>query len=102
MKEERKNCWEYMKCGRELGGKNVEEMGCCPASTENIDDGLNNGKNSGRFCWTIAGTYCKGKIQGIYAQKLKDCMQCPFYKKVEEEEGRYLKLTPFNNIPKKI
>ena len=86
MKEEMKNCWEYMKCGREPGGKKVEEM-----------DGVNNGRSSGRFCWTVAGTYCKGKIQGIFAQKLKDCIQCPFYKKVEEEEGRYLKLTPSKN-----
>ncbi len=30
-------------------------------------------------CWEIAGTFCKGKVQGIFAKKLKNCCKCPVY-----------------------
>lgn len=30
----RTNCWEYFKCGREPGGSKVDELGVCPAATE--------------------------------------------------------------------
>ena len=29
--EKRINCWEYMKCERQPGGRNVEDHGECPA-----------------------------------------------------------------------
>jgi hypothetical protein len=94
MKEKKRNCWEYRKCGREPGGKNVAEKCVCPAAIEKRYNGVNNGKKGGRFCWVVAGTYCKGKVQGAYAQKLEDCIRCPFYKEVERQEGRYLRLSP--------
>ncbi|MGD0283853.1 MAG: two-CW domain-containing protein, partial [Dissulfurispiraceae bacterium] len=25
------NCWEFKKCGREMGGVNIEQLGVCPA-----------------------------------------------------------------------
>jgi len=28
------NCWEFMKCGREVGGKNVKELGICQVVLE--------------------------------------------------------------------
>lgn len=28
------NCWEFMRCGREVGGKNTEKLGVCPVSPE--------------------------------------------------------------------
>lgn len=31
-------------------------------------------------CWQISGTYCGGKIQGQFAQKYQNCMQCDVYK----------------------
>jgi diguanylate cyclase (GGDEF)-like protein len=31
-------------------------------------------------CWQIAGTYCGGKIQGQFAEKYQNCMQCDVYK----------------------
>jgi len=34
----------------------------------------------------MAGTLCKGEIQGTFAQKYKNCEICDFYKKVKEEE----------------
>jgi len=81
------NCWEVMKCGREPGGKNVAELGICPAPTETRADGTNNGKNGGRACWAIAGTFCRGIVQGTFAKKLGDCQKCKFYKLVLKEES---------------
>jgi len=83
-----KNCWEYKLCGRQPGGPKANEYGPCPAATEVRADGLNQGKNAGRCCWAIAGTLCKGDIQGIFAQKMGNCMQCDFYNLVGQEQGR--------------
>ncbi|MFA5848753.1 MAG: hypothetical protein WC833_02630 [Bacteroidales bacterium] len=82
------NCWEYFECGREPGGVNIEELGVCPATNSDDFKGVNNGKCGGRFCWVVAGTFCKGEVQGTHAKKLKDCIDCPFLKYVNEEEGR--------------
>ena len=30
-------------------------------------------------CWEIAGTFCKGEVQGVFAKKLKDCQKCEVY-----------------------
>ncbi|MDP2927961.1 MAG: hypothetical protein Q8N80_04110 [Candidatus Omnitrophota bacterium] len=81
------NCWEYKKCGRETGGVKVLELGVCPASTEEKANTLNCGKNGVRVCWYIAGTFCRGVIQGTYALKLNNCLECDFYKLVTKEEG---------------
>ena len=37
----------------------------------------------GQVCWAVAGTLCAGKIQGTFAQKINDCRNCIFYKKVK-------------------
>ena len=79
------NCWEFKKCGREPGGSNVTEMGICPAATEQRLDGIHNGRNAGRVCWIVAGTYCKGRIQGSFAQKHRNCRRCDFYALVNRE-----------------
>ena len=81
-----KNCWEVMKCGREPNGKN-EELGICPAAKSNEFNGINKGQYGGRFCWNIAGSFCKGVIQGTLAQKMKNCLECPFLNIVREEES---------------
>jgi hypothetical protein len=81
------NCWEFKKCGREPGGAKVGELGECPAAKEKLVDGLNDGKNGGRSCWAIAGTLCGGKVQGSFAAKLSNCLQCEFYQLVGTEEG---------------
>jgi hypothetical protein len=88
-----KNCWEFMKCGREPGGKNTGELGICPASTCVDYDGVNRGTKSGRFCWAVAGTYCKGKVSGTYAEKLADCLKCKFLRQIYNDEGENFKLT---------
>ncbi len=81
------NCWEVKKCGRQPGGPKAVELGVCPASVEMKLDGSNMGKMGGRACWAIAGTLCGGKIQGTYAMKLANCMECEFFKAVRQEEG---------------
>ncbi|MBI5204670.1 MAG: hypothetical protein HZA11_07120 [Nitrospirae bacterium] len=83
----KKNCWEVKKCGREPGGVNVKELGVCPAATEDRLDGVHEGKNAGRACWVVAGTFCKGEVQGFFARKYKDCEKCDFYQMVRKEEG---------------
>lgn len=60
---EKLQCWQFLKCGMDDCTKKQ-----CPAYP-----------NYGRVCWAIAGTYCSGKIEGAYAQKIKDCKKCPFY-----------------------
>ena len=89
----KKNCWEFKKCGRELGGEKAAEIGVCPASTNTKLDGVHDGKNAGRSCWVIAGTMCNGEVQGIFAQKYNDCRTCDFYQKVKEEEGKDFLIT---------
>jgi class 3 adenylate cyclase len=79
------NCWEFKKCGREPGGAKVTELGICSATTEQRLDGINGGRNAGRACWIVAGTYCKGQIQGSFAQKQQDCRRCDFYALVKAE-----------------
>jgi len=81
------NCWEYMKCGREPGGYNVHHLGVCPAALDSEADGLNGGKNGGRICWAITGTFCGGVVQGSFAEKELTCMNCDFFKLVQREEG---------------
>jgi hypothetical protein len=82
------NCWEFKKCGRQPGGAKASELGICAAATVTQANGLNGGKNGGRVCWAIAGTLCGGQIQGSYATKLTNCMQCDFHKLAIQEEGK--------------
>lgn len=82
------NCWEAKKCGREPGGTNVAEFGVCPASTEKRLDGVHGGVNAGRSCWVVAGTFCKGKVQGTFAQKSGGCSHCDFFQAVKEQQQK--------------
>ena len=63
------NCWEFKNCGRQLDGNKAKELGVCPAFP-----------NHGKHCAWIAGTLCGGKVQGTFAMKVANCMQCDFYK----------------------
>jgi hypothetical protein len=82
----KQNCWEFKRCGREPGGAKVKEFGICPATQEEKLDQVHGGTNAGRSCWILAGTLCRGEVQGTFAQKYKNCETCDFYKKVKEEE----------------
>jgi hypothetical protein len=85
------NCWEFKKCGREPEGRNVAELGVCPASIELNLDGAHDGKNAGRACWVVTKTFCEGQVQGPFGQKYSVCVKCDFYKKVKaEEDNRFI------------
>lgn len=83
---EKKNCWEFKKCGRQPGGPKAAELGICPATVHQPLNGSHHGKNAGRSCWVVAGSLCGGKIQGTYAQKLNNCWRCEFMNLVKKEE----------------
>lgn len=82
----KQNCWEVKKCGREPGGSHVHEFGVCPVVVEAKLDGAHGGRNAGRACWVVAGTLCKGQVQGTFAKKFESCEKCDFYVQVREEE----------------
>jgi hypothetical protein len=59
----RKNCWEILECGKEQS---------CPAYPDH-----------GRDCFAVAGTMCRGAMQGAYDEKISMCRQeCGFFKGV--------------------
>ena len=82
------NCWQFKKCGRQPDGEKVDELGVCTAAIEDAAEGINSGIKGGRACWALAGTLCGGKVQGTFASKLANCLQCEFYKLVLSEEGK--------------
>jgi len=73
----KKNCWEVKKC------QNPES---CPAFTEHRLDGTHGGKNAGRCCWVVAGTFGSFEPPGQYAKKNISCDKCDFYQAVKMEE----------------
>ena len=81
-----KNCWEVIKCGRGPYDRK-EDVEMCPAAQSNDLNGVNSGDFGGRFCWVFAGTFCEEVKQGSIAKKLNNCLDCAFYKLVNEEEG---------------
>ncbi len=81
-----KNCWDLAKCGREVGGENIDALGVCPAATFTEADGFCGGTNGGRACAFIAGTYCSGVIQGTHEDKLKDCVRCEVFRQLRKEQ----------------
>ncbi len=80
------NCWEFMQCGRQPGGDKVHELGICPVTVNTDLDGAHGGIGAGRACWVVVGSLCGGKVQGTYAEKLKDCWKCQFIALVQKEE----------------
>lgn len=66
-------CWEFMRCGRQGNGAKVAELGVCPAYE----------RGAGQACWLVAGTFCKGTVQGTHAEKLKNCLRCKFYQQFD-------------------
>ncbi|OIP63656.1 MAG: hypothetical protein CO150_04305 [Nitrospirae bacterium CG_4_9_14_3_um_filter_53_35] len=58
-------CWEQLDC------KQVQ----CPSYG-----------NKAEKCWAVAGTFCRGKVQGVFAQKIGDCRKCIIFKKNAGDE----------------
>ena len=92
--EQKANCWEFKKCGRETGGIKSKELGVCPAAEAASANGVNGGTNGGRACWALSGTLCGGKVQGTFAQKVASCQSCEFYRMVRQQEESGFALFP--------
>lgn len=81
----RLNCWEFKKCGREPEGKNVSLYGVCPVSIASSVDGIHDGKNGGRCCWTFAPENFKHEDPVLTClEKALKCSKCDFYKLVKD------------------
>jgi len=89
----KRNCWEVKQCGREPGGTHEKDLGICPVTLEVRLNGANGGKNAGRSCWVVAGSLCKGEVQGTFALKYKNCKVCDFYNQVKQEEAFQFELS---------
>ena len=85
--ERRMNCWEFMKCGREISGKMAEKLGVCAAAVYPHADGINRGVNGGRICWALVGTYSCNVGKSSLTRKGVLCYDCEFHKMVLAEEG---------------
>jgi rhodanese-related sulfurtransferase len=96
-KQQTLNCWEFKKCGREPGGENVPEYGVCPASVYREADGFLGGKNAGRACTFVTGTFCDERFQGSYVEKEKNCAGCDFYRALKDEFGEQMSVLSFDS-----
>lgn len=85
---EKLNCWEFLKCGCEPNGKNIDTIGLCPVTIHVKYNGINNGKNAGRMCWAVTGTLCKEIVACKISDTLEQCINCDFLKYVHEQEDR--------------
>lgn len=54
------------------------------------------GKNGGRACMYIAGTFCAEVILGTHREEWKNCEKCNFYNLVRREEGAELSVLAFD------
>ncbi|MCI5141605.1 MAG: hypothetical protein D3909_07730 [Candidatus Electrothrix sp. ATG1] len=76
------NCWEFKKCGRETGGRNLSVFGICSVPVEFGFDGVNDGKNGGRSCWIIRESACEQVMRQCCVQEIRECRQCEFFTSV--------------------
>lgn len=83
----RTNCWEMLGCGREPGGAEARLKGTCPAAMDASADGVNSGRNGGRVCWAISGTFCGIENENSASRKFISCLSCDFFYQVLQEEG---------------
>jgi len=92
------NCWEYKKCGREVGGKNIKDLGVCPAATFVLADNFCGGENGGRACAYVTGTFCAGSVNGTFQDKAKNCVKCDFYKSLKMEHPYEANVLQFHKL----
>ncbi len=52
-------------------------------------------------CWAVAGTFCRGSVQGAFAQKIGDCRQCVVYRESCGDEIQEL-VEVFNQMVKDL
>ena len=86
MSDKKLNCWEFKKCGREPGGRNLALFGPCSVPAATGFNNINNGKNGGRSCWIIRESACEKIMRRCCVQEIRECRQCNFYRFVNEPE----------------
>ena len=87
MRNDKVNCWEFKKCGREPDGVNTSELGVCPVSTYEKMNGVHNGVNGGRCCWVFYGACsCEAGNPKTFGEHLSICRNCDFYLILSEYE----------------
>ena len=97
------NCWDFNKCGREPEGEKTGELGICPAAVFDGSDGFCGGKNGGRACMYIAGTFCLETISKTHAETWwKDCGNCDFFKILMQEHGPEASASSFKKYVNKL
>jgi diguanylate cyclase (GGDEF)-like protein len=69
-------CWEV---------KNCTQVGCPSYKSENLR------------CWQVSGTFCGGKVQGVFANKYGDCRECEVYKNAFKDKINLIGES-FNNM----
>jgi diguanylate cyclase (GGDEF)-like protein len=69
-------CWEV---------KNCTHVGCPSHKSENLR------------CWQVSGTFCGGKVQGIFASKYGDCRKCEVYQNAFKDRIKLIGES-FNNM----
>ena len=94
------NCWNWKNCGRYPGGSKADELGVCPATTDQNANGFLGGIGGGRACIYLAGTLCGGKKQGDYENKKKNCLKCDYYQALKQEFAGSMSSIKFNSYCK--
>ncbi|MCI4625801.1 MAG: hypothetical protein L3V56_07545 [Candidatus Magnetoovum sp. WYHC-5] len=89
------NCWEFSDCGRQPGGKNATRRGICPASTLQEANGFLGGKNGGRACAFIIGSFCAATIKGTKKDMTKNCLECDFFLLLKGYYGYKMSIASF-------
>ncbi|MBF0341335.1 MAG: hypothetical protein HQL95_10300 [Magnetococcales bacterium] len=86
------NCWDFFQCTRSRHGARVDGT-LCPVSLMTAYGGCNGGKDAGRSCWMVEGTYCTeskcgpADDRGGFVYKKDHCNTCAFKALVKKEEG---------------
>ncbi len=79
------NCWQFMQCGKELGGLKAAD-GVCPVAAKASEDDQGNGGLGGRLCWILAETL-QYTVRCSEHHHPSSCFSCEFRYKVMTEEG---------------
>jgi len=58
-------------------------------------NGFLGGKNGGRACCYVTGTFCSNTVQGTHREKEKECGACDFYALLKREHGVEMSIQTF-------
>ena len=79
-------CREFKNCGWEPWGTKLPNWAYAPLP-QRYPRTVSMGQLRGPCLLVLAGTLCGKKVQGTFASKLANCLQCEFYRKVRDEVG---------------